>query len=126
MQLTNSMISWLANGDRGVSSNTIFSHLTGVNALVFGGCHPLDPDDLWRCRELLKRCPELKAELPRMATKSKEWAALVPEWDNLCAMMDEEAPNWPKFGSSAKRTYLRMQELFEQASMNSHTAMEVV
>ena len=115
MNLSPEAVEWLANGQRGISSNAIFTHLTGVDAMgrwTFPGSnHPSDPDDLHRCRLLLERCPELRAELPRMATRSKVWARLVAEWDALCAMLDEEAPEWRQGRGSAPRTYARMNEI---------------
>lgn len=114
MNLTDNEVRWLANGERGISSETIFTHLTGINALRdWGGDHPHDPADLRRCRLLLDQCPALQAELPRMAGVSAVWGSLVQHWDELCALMDEEIPNWraPKRGALAPRTYARMKEI---------------
>lgn len=58
------LTSWLASGERGISSNTIVTCLTGINAL--GGhwhSHPLDPDDMTRCRKLLERVPLLSKRI---------------------------------------------------------------
>lgn len=113
------LVEWLASGERGVSSNQIVESLTGiqtdVEGWVFGGTHPSDPDDLMRCRKLLAAVPSLKAELPRMATVSREWAALVAEWDELCAMMDAEAPEWEHGKGIAPKTFSRMYDLIKQA-----------
>lgn len=99
---------WLASGERGISSNTIFTRLTGVDSL--GGWsqdYPYDPSDLRRCRLLLEQCPELAAKFTTMSGASKKWAALVRDWPAICKAMDEEIPDWrnPKKGSSAPRTY---------------------
>jgi len=111
-----SLVMWLASGERGISSNTIVEHLTGIPATRgrWQG-YPHDPDDLWRCRKLLREVPLLAPLLPNMATASKEWAALVPCWQELCAMMDAEAPNWPEHGSRAMKTYHRMRALIDAA-----------
>jgi hypothetical protein len=99
---------WLASGERGVSSNTIFSKLTGVDSLDnwTADC-PSDVWDLRRCRLLLEQVPELVARFPQMATASKRWSALVREWDTICRVMDEELPNWrnPKLNDNAPMTY---------------------
>lgn len=80
---------WLASGERGISSNTIFTHLTGVDALRdWGMDHPHDPADFRRCRLLVAQVPELRPLLPRMADVSPVWAALVNRWDEICACMD--------------------------------------
>lgn len=106
--LSEAAVKWLGSGERGVSSNTLFTVLTGVNALSDNHkSYPHDQFDLRRCRLLLEACPELMPELPRMADVSPQWAKLVQHWDELCAMMDEETPNWrkPKHGQYGKNTY---------------------
>lgn len=107
---------WLACGERGVSSNTIFEHLTGISAVgEWGGSHPRDPSDFGRCRLLLERVPELVPLLPRMAEVSPVWAALVAGWDSLCATMDAECPNWRSGRGSALKTYKMMQKIIKEA-----------
>ena len=98
----------------------MFTHLTGVSALgghwpKWGVHYPHDPDDLSRCRKLLEAVPELKPLLPRMAEASPVWAELVSRWDELCALMDAEAPQWRDGQGSAKKTYALMQELSTKA-----------
>lgn len=107
---------WLAGGERGISSNFIFTRLTGVNAM--GGwsterdCHPHDPADFRRCRLLLEQVPELGPLFPKMAEVSPTWARLVERWDAICAVMDEEAPKWREGrGQIAPKTY----DLIKQA-----------
>lgn len=112
------LFEWLASGERGVSSNTIVTHLTGINALGAWPypSHPLDPDDLRRCRLLFLAVPSLRAEFPRMAMCSNEWAALVRRWSDLCQLMDSEAPRWPRREWAAcPKTYALMKELEESA-----------
>ena len=99
---------WLAHGERGISSETMFTHLTGVNALRGDRKdHPYDPDDFRRCRLLLEAVPDLQPLLPKMADVSPAWAGLVEAWANICATMDRETPNWrnPKRGDRAPLTY---------------------
>lgn len=107
---------WLATGERGLSSETIFEHLTGAPVLKdhwreYGPHTPSDPADLRRCRLLLEQVPELVPLFHKMSTVSKEWAALVREWANLCTTMDAETPDWRTGGGSAPKTY----ELIKQA-----------
>lgn len=113
MNVPATLVDWLANGERGVSSNTIVTHLTGIDAMGNWPCksHPLDPDDLHRCRLLLERCPELLERFPMMGTLSPIWKRLVEEWGALCVMLDEEAPEWRKGRGSAPKTYERMKAL---------------
>jgi hypothetical protein len=106
--LSEAACKWLAGGERGISSNTIFTHLTGFDALQgWSGDVPHDPADVRRCRLLLERCPEFVPLFPKMAEKSKKWAALVRDWDAICLTMDAEVPNWRdgKSRTPATRTY---------------------
>ena len=91
----------------------MFQHLTGVVALRDGwrGSHPHDPDDLNRCRKLLELVPELRPRIGEMASFSPEWGRLVARWDELCALMDEEAPRWREGVGRTPRTYELMQNL---------------
>lgn len=103
---------WFGSGERGVSSNTIFTRLTGVDALRGSAPdHPYDPDDFRRCRLLLEQCPELAEWLPEMAGASKAWTGLVENWDAICLTMDAENPEWRTKRGSAPRTY----DLIKQA-----------
>ena len=108
------LIRWLAGGRRGVSSNTMVQHLTGLPALGGRhGDHPHDPDDMTRCRRLLDEVPELQSEFHRMATYSGPWAKLVKHWQELCDLMDDEAPRWREGQGRSTKTYERMRELIE-------------
>jgi len=100
---------WLRTGERGISSEAIFSHLTGIPVCGHWGLRPpADPDDLRRCRLLLEAVPAFAAELHRMAEVSEEWAALVERWDKICATMDREVPEWRERRGSAPETYAIM------------------
>jgi hypothetical protein len=117
MSIPDSLVRWLASGQRGISSNTMVTHLTGIDAMGQWSRrdHPHDPDDLHRCRLLLEEVTYLQLMLPRMATCSPAWAALVEHWQELCDLMDKEAPHWKDGHGSAPKTYARMRELIEGA-----------
>lgn len=116
MFIPDRLVQWLAGGERGISSNTIVAHLTGLPALgTWHRDHPHDPADMGRCRRLLEDVPELQADFPRMASCSPVWAALVERWQELCDMMDKEAPRWRDGIGSAHQTYDRMRELIDAA-----------
>lgn len=114
--LPDAAVHWLAAGERGTSSETIFTHLTGVNALGNDRAdHPHDPDDLDRCLALLNQVPELRAGFGRMAEVSPEWAALVKHWAEIeQSHLDEVGLGWTK-AKSAPRTYALMRKVIEQA-----------
>lgn len=115
-RLSPEAVRWLAKGERGVSSNTLFTHLTGVDATTGHVSHPHDPADFRRCRLLLERCPELQPRLERIRKVSRVWNALVENWNALCLLMDTEAPRWrePDNGQRASETYALMREIIKE------------
>lgn len=97
---------WLASGERGISSNTMFKHLTGVDALSGDrGSHPWDTDDFRRCRLLLEQVPELVQKMHLMRNVSKQWEDLLYLWADVCTAMDEESPNWRDRQGSSPTAY---------------------
>lgn len=102
---------WLASGERGISSNFIFTHLTGIDAMrgwdAERDCYPHDPADFRRCHLLLEQVPELQLLFPRMAEVSPQWSALVAFWGDIIAAMDDEVPGWraPDAGGLARSAY---------------------
>lgn len=105
-------VKWLAHGERGLSSETIFTHLTGVNAVGDSHrWHPSDPGDLGRCRRLLEQVSALRPAFPRMKEVSNVWGRLVDEWTALCTLMDSEAPQWRDEIGTCPQTYQRMKQL---------------
>jgi hypothetical protein len=116
--LSDNAIRWLATGERGLSSDTLFTFTTGVGAEDEDrGYHgyPHDPDDLRRCRLLLDACPDLVSCLPRVAAAGPEWSALVARWDEVCSTMDAEAPEWRTRRGTASKTYYLMKEIINAA-----------
>lgn len=82
------VVRWLAFGERGTSSETIVSYLTGLP--VRDRYHPIDPADLRRCMLLLDACPSLAARFDEMRNASPEWSRLVDAWPKLTAKLREE------------------------------------
>jgi hypothetical protein len=109
-------IEWLRSGERGVSSEAIFERLTGVPVGDrWGSTYPADSWDLRRCRLLLEAVPAFRERLGEMAGACPVWDRLVAGWGELCALMDEEAPDW-RDGQWAPRTYDLMRKLIDGAS----------
>lgn len=107
---------WLANGERGVSSNTLFQHLSGIPCLEehLTPCHPCDLADFRRCELLLRRVPEFRDHLYLMAEVSREWARLVERWDEIVALLSEEMPEWEtKPRGKAERAAAVMREILD-------------
>ena len=75
--------------------------------------HPLDPSDLRRCRLLVEAVPVIAERLQEMATCSPTWARIVAHWDELCSLMDSEAPDWRHMRGRAPKTYSLLLKLRE-------------
>ncbi len=91
--LSMEFIQWLANGERGGSSNQIASVLSGVDCCPGGfDGHPYDIDGFRRCEELLKAVPELKTRLHEMSNVSTVWKSFVDNWDDISEMRKNKDP----------------------------------
>lgn len=101
------IVQWIAQGETGISSETIAFTALGVEPRQKG--YPRDPGDLRRCLVLLQQCPVAARALPVLAETSDAWAALVRQWDSLEASLRAEVGDslsaccW-----SAPKTYAAM------------------
>lgn len=96
---------WLATGERGMSSQAIVEHLTGVRLDEWShGNYPYDPDDFRRCQLLLNAVPLAGLMFPTMRDVSPQWARLVDVWNEIHEACEEEAPGYltSKHGSAPK------------------------
>lgn len=78
---------WIANGETGMSSKTMWNCLMGNSKFPVN--HPYDPDDFSRCWKLLEAVPEWKTELHKLKPLSRAWSNLVDNWDKLTAMYEQ-------------------------------------
>ncbi len=88
---------WLASGQRGLSSEAIVANLTGQQVGRWPGGknnYPLDPDDFRRCQLLLRSHPEAAAAFGQMRSVSPEWERLVDAWDEIHATIEAETPDY--------------------------------
>ena len=111
-QLSPEAIEWLANGERGISSETMFWHLAGIRrrrAILVG--HPHDPADFIRCEKMLAAVPEFRERMWEMITVSPVWAKLVDHWQEIITSIHEEAPRWDEGIGSANKAYALMGKL---------------
>lgn len=110
------LLRWFANGERGWSSNFMAEWLTRIPCTGPWGNHndhPLDPDDLRRCRLLLAMCPRMEPVFSHMRTASPKWARLVGHWVPLCGLMDAEVPQWQARKGTAYATYRYMRMILD-------------
>lgn len=102
---------WLAFGQQGQSSQTLFAHLTGAQGVADRSSHPHDASDFARCELLLEQVPELRHQLGKMAGVSPQWAALVNAWTDLVTLMQDEAPAWRNGVGSCRRASTKIREI---------------
>lgn len=114
--------SWLASGERGISSEAIVSQLTGsqVGRGWSGDDHPYDPGDFRRCEMLLRAYPLARLVFPAlMPARSRVWARLVEHWEELVELIESESPGAfdraASHGRSAPKAYALMCELRQAA-----------
>lgn len=102
LRLDPQSLRWLAAGEQGPASLSLFVLLTCVQPRHYRHRVPVLPRDAGafrRCRLLIEQVPALRHALPLLAQRVAEpgvaeWAALAEAWDDLCAQMDHEAPDW--------------------------------
>lgn len=112
--LSEDAMKWLEFGERGSSSEAIFSRITGITLDgEVNTDHPLDGDDFRRCRLLLEAVPEFQAKLTLMKDVSTQWHSLVNSWQELCDVMDAEAPQWRERKGTSRNLNDKMAEFLE-------------
>lgn len=91
----NTITEWLANGERGMSSNAMCTIIHGIECRAEHSRdtydHPFDPADLRRCLLFCEKTNVAVEDVRKMAVTSKAWAALVKHWEPLVAMFMREA-----------------------------------
>jgi hypothetical protein len=109
-ELTENMKDWLRNGERGISSETIFEALTGIPLVsgVWGYSTPRDPSDFYRCYKLLKAVPEFRNRIKEVGEQFPHWKPLVENWDELEVLLEEELK---RSDDKAPKLYNRIHEL---------------
>jgi hypothetical protein len=80
---------WLKTGERGLSSEAIFSHLTGFPISGSRLPPPYDSGDFLRCQKLLIAVPSFADRIGEMASVSPVWAVIAAHWAEIDALMSE-------------------------------------
>ncbi|OZE35657.1 MULTISPECIES: hypothetical protein [unclassified Rhodococcus (in: high G+C Gram-positive bacteria)] len=112
---------WLATGERGISSEKIASHLSGVPITKWSqfDSHPHDPSDFRRCERLFRAVPLARLHMSAVGDISPVWRNLVDHWDEIVALCEQDWPgcidNSPSRTAGAPNAYRRMKELIEEA-----------
>jgi hypothetical protein len=108
---------WWDNGERGTSSETIFSAMSGKGGHRFD--YPYDPDDFRRCRALLDLIPEWRADLSKVSERFPWFTPFAENWDTFDALWNEEFPT-----GKAPKLYQAMQSAREVANKLKYAFVE--
>lgn len=111
------VMQWLMTGERGESSETMCVRLYGYPSDKEGANHPYDAADLRRCR-LFVEAADCENRVHEMAEVSPEWKAISGQWASLCAMMDQETPDWRTAKGKAIKTNELLNEVLESCQSN--------
>ena len=87
---------WVAIGETGLSSKTMWNRLMSVER-GYPIHHPHDPDDFSRCYKLLEAIPEWKSQISKLKTLSPVWDRLVDNWNELTDMFEKKDSSMYKF-----------------------------
>lgn len=107
-------VQWLLSDDTGLSSQTIWSVLSGVefpDNTKYLPSVPYDCGDFGRCYRLLKLFPEWRSRLQEVSAKYHEWTKLVECWCELEALYEKAGTE--RFGpwldkGAAKELYVKI------------------
>jgi hypothetical protein len=100
--------SWLADGERGRSSNAMCKRIFGIPENA-DDSHPYDPADLRRCLLFLD-ATDARDKVSLMSDVSEQWGRLVARWDELTALFESEYAT----GNRAPQTYALMKEILKR------------
>ena len=113
LNIPKAAVTWIISRDTGISSETIWAHMVGVEPRDRSYNYPHDPADLGRCLRLLQRIPEWRPRIGEMSARGPVWAALVARWDDLeASMVDEVGIDYSK-AARAPKTYELMRSIIE-------------
>lgn len=105
---TEEQLRWFVGGDTGLSSKSIWCHMTGTDPRIAIGSSrlvaPSDPSDMRRCMALLDRFPVWRSRMPEMA---ESFGPIAIHWEEVETLLREEM----KTGAKAMRTWARMRDL---------------
>ncbi|MDD2246402.1 MAG: hypothetical protein PHC39_04890 [Proteiniphilum sp.] len=94
MTLKPNMLKWIREGERGISSETIFEVLADhplLDKTHMDRNVPHDPSDFYRCHKLLQAVPEWNGKLNRVAKVFPHWQVFVDNWDLLESLLEQES-----------------------------------
>lgn len=125
------IVEWLADGETGLSSETMARHVAGrpwpksKAHWAYTPHHPYDPDDFRRCVLMLESLPHPDHALARCRVLSPTWERLVDAWPELMALWERENDSRakPMLYAAIKRVRAEADAAWKAANPDS-TAVE--
>lgn len=122
------ILEWLANGEVGLSSETIAFKMTGTGRKSNDFfTHPSDPDDFKRCLKLINQIPEIRERLHELKSISPYWETLVNHWNEVEESFMNEVPEWLICTFSQKpatKTYKLMKDIYAAVEAKTNDQKE--
>lgn len=115
MTITTKQAEWLASSNTGISSETMFSAITGVPVKYYDIPH--DIHDVGRCINMLKELPEFRPLIKRVFEKHIAWMPFIDCWKELESIY-KECQKFDKLTKEERRKFLRRklnQDPYERA-----------
>ena len=82
-------LEWILGNDKGISSKTIWSVMTGQKTNEHFNWTPSDDHDFGRCYRLLGLFPEWRPRLGEVAAAHPSWGPLVRDWDKVSGLYEK-------------------------------------
>lgn len=108
MEVKKEWLEWLASGDTGISSETMFSAITGVP--VQRNDVPHDIGDFGRCHRMLK-ATNLRDQIGKVVEKFPSWTPYIDCWIEL-ENLYEECRKWEKLSQEEQKA-MKKKKYFE-------------
>jgi hypothetical protein len=104
---------WIVNGRVGISSQTMWAVLQGIEYI---GDKPYDPDDFSRCYKFVKLCNITEQDLQKISKTIPYWKPYIDNWQKLTEMYEQnDRENW--VNSKKIGMYEFMQELRTESDL---------
>jgi len=110
--LAERLLWWVHRGERGASSETIYSVFADRRGLRPDrwASVPHDPDDFRRCRQLLDLIPEWRSRIKEVGLTYPWYRPFTDRWEEMDRLWDEESPS-----RECPRLYALMQVAREES-----------
>ena len=83
-----SQLQWIVSGDTGISSETMWAAINGVENHWKGVPH--DPSDFGRCYRYVNTCCITREQMEIVKIYHPPFTPFIDNWDNICKLYESE------------------------------------